>query len=96
MAGPNTIVIQPQGIQVDPDVGGKCAEWQQKHPDASVWITVNRRAVPECTGPNQKPTVAQFCAFAVLPDGRRVKTANSANNRYCDELFEEWTRERYS
>lgn len=95
-ASPNTIVIQPQGLQVDPDVGGRCAQWQRKHPEASVWIAVNRRAVPECTGPNQKPTVAQFCAFAVLPDGRRVKTMNSINNRYCDELFEEWTRERYS
>jgi hypothetical protein len=52
--------------------------------------------VPECTGPNARPTVAQFCAFAVLPDRRRVKTTNSANNSYCDELFEEWIRERYS
>jgi hypothetical protein len=40
--------------------------------------------------------VAQFCAFAVMPDGRRVKTRNSSNNRYCDELFAEWIRERYS
>jgi hypothetical protein len=90
------IVIQPRGLQVDPDVGGKCAEWQRAHPHESVWIVVNRAAVQACTGPNLKPTVAQFCAFAVLPDGRRVKTANSANNRYCDELFEEWTRERIS
>jgi hypothetical protein len=90
------IVIQPQGLQVDPDVGGKCAAWQRSHPHESVWIVVNRAAIAECTGPNLKPTVAQFCAFAVLPDGRRVKTANSANNQYCDELFEEWTRERIS
>jgi hypothetical protein len=90
------IIIQPSGLQVDPDVGGRCAEWQRTHPTASVWISVNRKAVPECTGPNAKPTVAQFCAFLVLPDGRRVKTANSANNSYCDELFEEWIRERYS
>jgi hypothetical protein len=40
--------------------------------------------------------VAQFCAFAVLPNGRRVKTATSTNNHYCEELFVEWTRERYS
>jgi hypothetical protein len=40
--------------------------------------------------------VAQFCAFMVLSDGRKVKAANSANSVYCDELFEEWTRERYS
>jgi UDP-N-acetylmuramyl pentapeptide synthase len=65
-------------------------------PRHSVWYTVNKAAVAECTGPNGKPTVAQFCAFAVLPDGRRVKSANSANNRYCDELFVEWTRDRYS
>lgn len=90
------IVIQPSGLQVDPDVGGRCARWQRSHPDESVWIAVNRTAVPDCTGPNRKPTVAQFCAFAVLPDGRKVKTANSANNSYCDELFMEWTRERYS
>jgi hypothetical protein len=90
------IVIQPSGLQVDPDVNGRCAEWQRNHPADSVWIKVNLTAVPECTGPNDKPTVAQFCAFAVMPDGRRVKTRNSSNNRYCDELFAEWIRERYS
>jgi hypothetical protein len=93
---PNQIVVQPNGLQVDPDVGGRCARWQRTHPRHSVWHTVNKAAVAECTGPNGKPTVAQFCAFAVLPDGRRVKSANSANNRYCDELFVEWTRDRYS
>ena len=90
------IVIQPSGLQVDPDVDGRCAEWQRSHPPDSVWIEVNLTAVPECTGPNRKPTVAQFCAFAVMPDGKRVKTRNSSNNRYCDELFAEWIRERYS
>ena len=90
------IVIQPSGLQVDPDVNGRCAEWQRNHPLDSVWLEVNLTAVPECTGPNRKPTVAQFCAFAVMPDGRRVKTRNSSNNRYCDELFAEWIRERYS
>ncbi len=90
------IVIQPRGLQVDPDVNGRCAEWQRNHSPDSVWIEVNLTAVPECTGPNHKPTVAQFCAFAVMPDGRRVKTRNSSNNRYCDELFAEWIRERYS
>lgn len=90
------IVVQPSGLQVDPDVEGACARWQETHPSESVWIVVNRTAVADCTGPNQKPTVAQFCAFAVLPDGRRAKTANSINNPYCDELFEEWIRERVS
>ena len=90
------IVIQPSGLQVDPDIDGRCAEWQRNHSPDSVWIEVNLTAVPECTGPNHKPTVAQFCAFAVMPDGRRVKTRNSSNNRYCDELFAEWIRERYS
>ncbi|HEU4680216.1 MAG TPA: hypothetical protein VFS51_00640 [Gemmatimonadales bacterium] len=90
------IVIQPTGLQVDPDVEGACARWQQNHPADSVWIEVNRIAVPECTGPNRKPTVAQFCAFALLPDGRRVKTANSVNIPYCEELFVEWIRERFS
>lgn len=90
------IVIQPIGLQVDPDVEGACARWQQAHPTEPVWIEVNRTAVPECTGPNQKPTVAQFCAFAVLPDGRRVKTANSVNSPYCEEVFVEWIRERFS
>jgi hypothetical protein len=93
---PAQIVVHPAGLQVDPDIGGRCAEWQRSHPPDSVWIQVNLRAVPECTGPNQKPTVAQFCAFAVLPDGRRIKTANSINSRYCDELFAEWIRERFS
>jgi hypothetical protein len=88
------IVIHPEGQQVDPDVGGHCAEWQRRHPRESVWIDVNRTAVPDCTGPNGKPTVAQFCAFAVLDNGRRVKTANSARSPYCEELFKEWIRQR--
>ena len=96
MAVPGRVVVQPTGLQVDPDVGGRCAEWQRTHPGESVWIVVNRLAVWQCTGVNRKPTVAQFCAFIVLSDGRRLKTANSANNSYCEELFEEWTRERYS
>jgi hypothetical protein len=96
MAVGGRIVVQPTGLQVDPDVGGRCAEWQRTHPGQSVWITVNRAAIRECTGVNGKPTVAQFCAFVVLSDGRRFKTANSANNSYCEELFVEWTRERYS
>jgi hypothetical protein len=90
------VVVEPSGLQVDPDIGGKCAEWQRTHPGQSVWITVNRTAVRDCTGVNGKPIVAQFCAFVVLSDGKRVKSANSANNSYCDELFEEWARERYS
>jgi hypothetical protein len=90
------IVVHPSGLQVDPDVDGRCAEWQRTHPADSVWIEVNLTAVPECTGPNRKPTVAQFCAFAVMQDGRRLKTASSSNNRYCDELFTDWIRERYS
>jgi hypothetical protein len=96
VAGPVRVVVQPSGLQVDPDVDGRCAEWQRTHPGESVWIAVNRLAVRQCTGANGKPTVAQFCAFAVLSDGRRVKTTNAANNSYCNELFEEWTRERYS
>ena len=95
-AATGRIVIQPSGLQIDPDIGGRCREWQRTHPPDSVWIEVNRTAVPECTGPNWKPTVAQFCAFVVLPDGRRVKTSNSTNNPYCEELFAEWIRERYS
>jgi hypothetical protein len=94
--GPARIVIQPRGLQVDPDVDGSCARWQRRHPNQSAWILINRTAVPDCTGPNLKPTVAKFCAFAVLPGGRRVKTANSTNDRYCDELFVEWAGERYS
>lgn len=90
------IVVQPTGQQVDPDVDGKCAAWQRRYPERTVWIEVNRQAVPECTGPNGKPTVAQFCAFAVLTDGRRVKTENSDNNPYCEELFQAWIRERIS
>lgn len=93
---PGRVVIQPSGLQVDPDVGGGCARWQKTHPNRSPWILTNRSAVPDCTGPNLKPTVAKFCAFAVLPDGRRVKTASSTNDRYCDELFVDWARERYS
>ncbi len=88
------IVVQPDGQQVDPDRGGRCAAWQRAHPDASVWVEVNRKAVPECTGPNGQPTVAKFCAFAILTDGRRVKTATSTNDEYCERLFQAWIRER--
>ena len=88
------IVIQPDGQQVDPDPGGRCADWQRRNPGRQVWIEVNQEAVPECMGPNGKPTVAKFCAFAVLSDGRRVKTANSSNDIYCERLFRAWLRER--
>jgi hypothetical protein len=88
------IVVQPEGIQVDPDLNARCAEWQRRNPDRSVWVAVNKQAVRECTGPNGKPTVAQFCAFAVLADGRRVKTVSSEKVAYCDELFRSWKEER--
>jgi hypothetical protein len=88
------VVVVPDGQQVDPDVQGRCAAWQRGHPDGTVWVEVNRRAVAECTGPNGKPTVAKFCAFAVLADGRRVKTGASVNDAYCDRLFRDWVRER--
>jgi hypothetical protein len=88
------IEIQPAGIQVDLDVMGRCASWQQQNPGRSVWVTVNQQAVPECTGLNGKPTVAQFCAFAVLSDGRRVRTQSSEKVEYCNELFRKWREER--
>lgn len=88
------IVIEPDGQQVDPDVGGRCAAWQRQNPGRPVWIEVNQEAIPECMGPNGKPTVAKFCAFAVLADGRRVKTENSSNDAYCERLFRAWVRER--
>lgn len=88
------IVVQPVGLQVDPDVGGRCARWQAANPGRSPWIKVNSRAVPACTGPNGKPTVAQFCAFAILPDGERILTDNSRGNAYCEALFAEWSAER--
>lgn len=90
------IVVQPSGIQVDPDPDGRCAAWQRENPTRSVWVEVNQKAVADCTGPNGKPTVAQFCAFAVLTDGRRVKTRNSSDDPYCDRLFREWSAERIS
>jgi hypothetical protein len=90
------LVVRPSGRQVDPDIAGKCAAWQRAHPGHSVWLRVNDTAVPECMGPNGKPTVAQFCAFAVLQDGSRVKTENSTNNPYCEELYQIWVGERIS
>lgn len=98
-AGPSQILrilVRPAGQQVDPDIGGRCAAWQHSNPGLSVWVAVNETAVAECMGPNGKPTVAQFCAFAVLQDGSRVKTENSTNNPYCEELFQVWVRERLS
>ena len=88
------IVIAPEGQQVDPDVGGRCAAWQRRNPERNVWIEVNQEAIPECMGPNGKPTVAKFCAFAVLSDGRRIKTENSSNDAYCERLFQAWVRQR--
>ena len=88
------IVVQPAGLQVDPDVDGRCASWQAANPGRSPWIEVNRRAVAACTGPNGKPTIAQFCAFAILPDGDRLLTDNSRGNPYCEELFASWAAER--
>lgn len=88
------IVVQPEGIQVDPDLDRRCATWQQRNPGRSVWVAVNKQAIQECTGPNGKPTVAQFCAFAVLADGRRVKTLSAEKVQYCDELFRQWREER--
>lgn len=88
------VVVQPDGQQVDPDIGGRCAAWQRRNPSRTVWLDVNQKAVPECMGPNGKPTVAQFCAFAVLTDGRRVKTATSSNDAYCERLYQAWVRER--
>jgi hypothetical protein len=38
--------------------------------------------------------VAQFCAFAVLADGRRVKTVSSEKEAYCEQLFVKWSEER--
>ena len=90
------IVVQPNGLQVDPDPEGRCARWQRQNPERSVWLEVNRAAVAECTGVNGKPMVAQFCAFAELEDGRRVKTENSSNNPYCERLFRDWAGERVS
>jgi hypothetical protein len=90
------VVVQPAGLQVDLDTDGRCARWQRENPGRPVWVDVNRSAVPECTGANGKPVIAQFCAFAELEDGRRVKTANSSRDPYCDRLFQEWARERIS
>ena len=90
------IVVQPEGVQVDPDVNGRCARWQRDNPGSSVWVEINRTAVAECTGPNGKPTVAQFCAFAVLADGRKVATRASEGIPYCERLFAEWGKERIS
>ncbi len=88
------IEVQPTGLQVDPDVSGRCAAWQRQNPESSVWVTVNQKAVAACTGQNGKPTVAQFCAFAVLVDGRRVQTTSSLKVSYCKELFRRWREER--
>ena len=70
------------------EMGG--AAWQRQHPGTSVWITVNSQAIRECTGPNGKPTVAQFCAFAVLADGQRVGEEHFAfdsESRFFDREY---------
>ena len=87
-------ILALPGLQVDPDIEGRCASWQAANPGRSPWVEVNRRAVPACTGPNGKPTIAQFCAFAILPGGERVMTENSRGNPYCEELFSGWAAER--
>ena len=95
-AASQTVVILPSGLQVDPDAGGRCARWQRAHPGESVWISVNRVAVRDCTGPNGKPTVAQFCAVLIPQGSREAALAGAGRNRYCEELLVEWSRDRYS
>jgi len=91
------VVILPSGVQVDPDSEGRCARWQRAHPGESVWISVNRVAVRDCTGPNGKPTVAQFCAVVIPQGGRQATLAGATeSNRYCEELLVEWSRDRVS
>jgi hypothetical protein len=95
-AQPETVMILPSGLQVDPDTGGRCARWQRSHPGESVWISVNRVAVRDCTGPNGKPTVAQFCAVVIPQGSRQAALAETGRNRYCEELLVEWSRDRVS
>jgi hypothetical protein len=90
------IVVRPDGLQVDPDTGAACAEWRAANPRENLWLEVNERAVPQCMGPNDRPVVAQFCAFALLPGGRKAKTASASNNPYCDQEFLRWVSERAS
>jgi hypothetical protein len=93
---PIRVVVRPDGMQVDPDPDRSCDAWREAHPDSSVWLAVNELAVPACMGPNGKPTVAQFCAFALLPDGRKVRTALSRAVPYCEAEFESWLAESAS
>ena len=65
-------------------------------PPARCGSRSTRRPSPTASGPNGKPTVAQFCAFAIMQDGRRLKSANSTDNPYCDRLFKDWSAERVS
>lgn len=87
------IGVRPAGMQVDPDVNGTCAAYQRTNPTASVWVTINVRAVPQCTGPNGAPTVAQFCAFYMLRDSTTGITDNSKNQAYCLTQYDSWKRE---
>jgi hypothetical protein len=87
------LVIRPAALRLDRDVGGRCALWQRRNPGKSVWIWINQHAIPECTGRNGRPVVAQFCTFAVLSDGRRIKTTRSATGWYCEMLYNRWLKE---
>jgi hypothetical protein len=101
VAGPATqhptvvkLVVRPASLRLDQDVDRRCALWQRRNPGKSVWIWINQRAIPECTGRNGRPVVAQFCTFAVLSDGRRIKTTRSATGWYCDMHYKRWLKER--
>lgn len=87
------IWVRPAGMQVDPDVNGACKTWQAANPSKTPWVTVNLKAVSQCTGPNNQPTVAQFCAFYMRVDSSYGMTSNSENIPYCQEIYPSWVRE---
>ena len=63
--------------------------------DGAGWIEVNRVAVPPCTGPNNRPTVAQFCAFAELAEAGGSKPRTRPTIRTATSSFGQWERVRY-
>jgi hypothetical protein len=67
----------------------------------SVWrITIrpaDANAVLAAAGVTLAPgTKAQFCAFAILKSGKKVKTQNSWNVPACESAFQAFLAERSS
>ena len=70
---------------------GKCAAWQRSNPSTSVWVAVNEKAVPECTGQRQTDRRAVL-RFRDTSGWAAGADRSSEKVRTAMQLFVEWRR----